>query len=326
MGCRTCIAFYFIYMDMKRDFDAMSFTEKEEICNNAFREGSPFWHLYTDGTKMQNIFCSDEEFDMGMNMLAASACRAMNVRILTFELMSNHIHLILSGGKDACMELFMDYKNRIAKLFRKCGKVIDWNSFSANILAIENLKQLRNEIAYCNRNAFVANSQYTPFSYPWGGGCEYFGHRMIAKSYYDTMTVRDMRTIMHSRDVSAFDKLKFRNGVVSISSFCNIELGMSMFQNARNYFYTISKNIEAFADIACRIRDSVCLIDEEIFSVAVKISSDMYGVNKLSLLAPDQKINLAKELRYKYLASIQQLRRILRLNADVLNEMFPSTK
>ena len=99
-----------------------------------------------------------------------------------------------------------------------------------------------------------------------------------------------------------------------------------MFQNARNYFYTISKNTEAFADIACRIRDSVCLIDEEIFSVAVKISSDMYGVDKLSLLAPDQKINLAKELRYKYLASIQQLRRILRLNADVLNEMFPSTK
>lgn len=325
MGCRTCIAFLF-YMDMKRDFDSMSFSEKEEICNNAFREGSPFWHLYTDGTKMQNIFCSDKEFDECMNMLAASACRVMHVQILTFELMTNHIHLILSGSKDACMELFMDYKNRIAKLFRKYGKVIDWSSFSANILAIENLKRLRNEIAYCNRNAFVANPQFTPFSYPWGGGCEYFGHRMISNSYYDTMTVRDMRTIIHSRDVSAFDKLKFRNGVVSISSFCNIELGMSMFQNARNYFYTISKNIEAFADIACRIRDSVCLIDEEIFSVAVKISSDMYGVNKLSLLAPDQKINLAKELRYKYFASIQQLRRILRLNADVLNEVFPSTK
>lgn len=44
----------------------MTFNERERECQRVFDENGPFWHLYTDGTVMQNIFCSDEEMKKGM--------------------------------------------------------------------------------------------------------------------------------------------------------------------------------------------------------------------------------------------------------------------
>ena len=37
-----------------------TFTEKEVECESVFRKEGPFWHLYTDGTVMENVFISDE--------------------------------------------------------------------------------------------------------------------------------------------------------------------------------------------------------------------------------------------------------------------------
>lgn len=39
---------------MKKEFSALSFSEKERICESIFINNGPYWHLYTDGTKMQN--------------------------------------------------------------------------------------------------------------------------------------------------------------------------------------------------------------------------------------------------------------------------------
>ena len=44
---------------MKKDFSALSFSEKERICESIFFNNGPYWHIYTNGTKMQNIFCCE---------------------------------------------------------------------------------------------------------------------------------------------------------------------------------------------------------------------------------------------------------------------------
>ena len=90
---------------MKKDFSALSFTEKEKICERIFISNGPYWHIYTDGTMMQNIFISKEDFIMGMWCLAAAQHLCKSVRIITFELMGNHIHLILAGAKEDCIKV-----------------------------------------------------------------------------------------------------------------------------------------------------------------------------------------------------------------------------
>ena len=159
---------------MKKDFSALNFSEKERICESIFIANGPYWHIYTDGTRMQNIFCNDEGFKTGMWCLAAALHLSSNVKALMFELMTNHIHLILAGKREDCIKAFDLFETRLKKAFPIREHPIDWSQFKMEILPVESLQALRNEIIYTNRNAFVANPAYTPYSYPCGGGCAYF--------------------------------------------------------------------------------------------------------------------------------------------------------
>ena len=90
----------------------MTFNERERVCQRVFDENGPFWHLYTDGTVMQDIFCNDDEKKRGVMALAVEVLLFGKVKIITFEIMSNHVHMIMSGTGEHCLELFERYKGR----------------------------------------------------------------------------------------------------------------------------------------------------------------------------------------------------------------------
>ena len=95
-----------------------------------------------------------------------------------------------------------------------------------------------------------------------------------------------------------------------------------MFQDARSYFHSLTRNAEAFSQIASRLKDVVFMTDDEMFVVAARCAAEMFS-SKLNVLTPDQRIRLARKLHFDYNASNQQLRRVLKLDISVLDEMFP---
>ena len=311
---------------MKKDVRALTFIEKENICEREFKMAGEFWHLFTDGTKMEDIFLSEEEFELGETLLAVSCCKIPEVKTVTFELMKNHLHMILNGKREQCMMLFEDYEKRLRRVMKHKGKTINWDNFQADILPIETLKALRNEIIYTNRNAFVANPNVIPSNYPWGCGYAYFN--MMTK-HFATRNVADMsfddqRRLTHCRDIKGLGKLQAVDHMgILVTSFCDISLGERMFQDARSYFNALTRNAEAFSQIAERLKDTIFLTDDELYQVAVKYSESHFDSRNLSILSGEQKIQLAKELHFKYKATNQQIRRILRLELSILNEMFP---
>ncbi|MBR5856598.1 MAG: hypothetical protein IKY70_04935 [Bacteroidales bacterium] len=88
---------------------------------------------------MQNIFCCEEEFKTGMWCLAISLYLSKEVRVLTFELMTNHVHLILAGPRENCVKAFDLFALRLKIAFPKRLRAIDWSQFKMDILPIENL-------------------------------------------------------------------------------------------------------------------------------------------------------------------------------------------
>lgn len=310
-----------------KTYSSLSYTEKEKICESIFLQEGPFWHLFTDGTRMQNIFTCEDEFETGMNILAASSCIYHEVKLVAFELMSNHLHWILAGKRETCLEMFEDYKIRMRRVFRRMGKIVDWDQFQADIIPIDNLRSLKNEIAYAHRNAFVAQAEYTPYNYPWGSGLAYFNptFKSLPAEDFDSLSYDRRRALAHTRNIDGLNKLKFFRNRAFIPSFCDIELGESLFCDARSYFNSLTKNTEAFSEIASRLKDIVFLTDEELYSAAVKYCTDEYNVRQLAILTPEQKINTAKELHYRYNATKQQLRRMLKLDMKVLDQLFPDS-
>ena len=302
----------------------MRFAEKERECERAFDANGPFWHVYTDGNLMTDVFCDKDDFKEGMIALAVCAILFGKAEVVTFELMNNHVHLIMRGMKEDCMLFFDMFKRRIVRLFRRKGRVLDWSKFEAQILGIETLKALRNEIIYVNRNAYVSSREYTPFSYPWGGGWAYFNPviELLPVISAHELGCTKARELTRFRDVKAIADLKFVGEVPFIPSFCRIDVGQCMFQNARSYFHALTRNAEAYSQIASRLKESVFLTDEEMFVVAARCAADDFAT-KLQVLTTDQKIQLARKLHYDYNASNKQLRRVLNLDNAVLNELFP---
>ena len=311
---------------MMKDFSALSFTEKERLCNEAFVNNGPYWHICTNGTIMQNIFCSKEDFNRGMWLLAIAKCLTPKVKLLTFELMGNHVHLIVAGKKEDCEEFFRLFASRLKNIFTRLGKVLDWSKFQYEILPIESLAALRNEIIYTNRNAYVANPNYTPFSYLWGGGCAYFNPFLeyLPIKPFSTLPILKQRQFTHSRDVAHFSGLYMWEDIVFIPSFCDIALGESMFQDARKYFNSLTRNAEAFSQIANRLKDSMFLTDDELYAVTIAHIDKEYKRSQIKLLSPEQKIDTARHLRFKYNATNNQIRRILKIEISLLEEMFPT--
>lgn len=309
-----------------KSYSNLTYSEKERICEEIFLNEGPFWHLYTDGTKMHNIFTSNEQFDTGINLLGVLKHRHQDIRIVAFELMHNHLHLIMTGKKEQCLEFFEDYKTRLSRILKRDGIRLDWSLFEASIIPIESLKALRNEIIYVHRNAFVAHSEYTPYNYPWGSGLAYFNSTLkdLPTTDFDSLTFDRRRELAHMRDVSGLSKIKVCGSRVYIPSFCIIDIGESLFTDPRSYFSSLTRNSESFSGIAERLKDSVFLIDDEIYSVAVKYCTEEFNIRQLSLLSPEQRINVAKHLHFKYNASKQQLRRILKLDPGILNQLFPT--
>ena len=302
-----------------------TYVEKERACQIAFEKNGPFWHVYTDGTLMEDIFCSAEDFNLGMTLLAVCAVINCKVELITFELMNNHVHLIMRGELADCLEFFDVFKRRLKRAYTKAGRVIAWDRFVPSALPVETLQALRNEIIYANRNAYVANHNYTPFSYPWGGGWAYFSpviYMLPIKSVQE-VGVNKVRKLTHYRDVPELTALKFVSDVPFIPSFCRVDIGEQMFHDARSYFHSLTRNAEAFSQIACRLKDSVFLTDDEMFVVAARCASEMFSA-RLNSLTPDQKVKLARKLHFDYNASNQLLRRVLKLELSILDEMFPS--
>ena len=301
-----------------------TFAEKERACELSFQKNGPFWHIYTNGGIMADIFTNEEEFREGMITLAVCATLYKKAELITFILMNNHAHLIMRGLEEDCLEFFEMYKTRLKRRMGDSGRSIDWRKFNAHILGIETLRSLRNEIVYVHRNAYVANPNYSPFNYPWSGCSAYFTPMI---NLLPTVSVHDLRTrvvreLTHYRDISQLEELYFVDKLPYIPSFCRVDIGESVFQDARSYFHLSARNAEAFSQIASRLKDTVFLTDDEIYVVAVKYSEEMFS-QKLHLLSPEQRIQLARKLHFEFNASNPSLRRIIGLEIRVLDELFP---
>ena len=259
-----------------------------------------------------------------------SLCSTMspNVKIYAFELMNNHIHCVVRGEEGGVVCFFKEYKRLLKKYCDGVENMLDWDRFTPHLCIIETLDNLRNVIAYVHRNGAMAYPKYSPVSYPWGTNTLFFNPDIMYAHKKSTEKIlwADIRIISHSHKFDKICNVPAFNGIASMVNVCAIEEGESFFRDARQYFFKISRDVERYREIAGMIGESVCYTDDELFSIAIRLSAEKYGEAKLSVLAPSAKMELARRLRYEYNAGFKQLQRILHLGESTLMSMFPSDR
>ena len=301
----------------------LTFSNSEQHCMATFMNGGPYWHLCTPGQYTEILCESEEDYKFYMNLIAI--CAALSgVIILTFQVMSNHFHFILEASEEKCKDFFNRLKNRMLRYYPLSGRSKNLKQFNEKILPIDNLESLRNEIVYSNRNGYLADSKYTPFSYPWGSSYAYYNFLPgieYHKAFMD-LTDREKKALCKSRVLELPEEYRVYNGIIVPESYCNIKKGEALFRNANHNFSKISKNYEAYSAVAKALGESTVLTDNEMFSVISAKSKREHGENQPSRLSQNVKLDYARFMRQDYFASEGQIHRILALDLSVVRELF----
>ena len=264
------------------------------------------------------LFSLEDDFVFVMNVIAQAAAFFPEVRIIAFEVMNNHFHFVVSADERAVSAFWGFVRKRLVRSFPLM------KGLQITLKPIGDLGALRNNIVYTNRNGYVADSGHTPFSYPWGTGRYYFLDRPRGKTLA-RIFVDDKRRMFRCRTPALPSGWEVSNGYVAPWNYCAVKFGMAMFRDAHHYFMMVSKNVEAYAELAAGLDDGEFLTDTELFArLSVLVRSD-YDVSSIKDLTKPQRFDLARKLRYEFRSSNGQIRRMLGLSQYEIDSLFPLT-
>lgn len=293
-----------------------TFKERESECFVLFSLRAPFWHAYTSGKETPIIFNTEEDKTFVMNVIAQAAYSISEMSVLTFVVMDNHFHFIVSGRK-TCVEDFFAFVRR-----RAVRSVPGMRGVKLFIKQIDSLESLRNSIVYVNRNGFVSNPSLTPFNDLWGAGRHYF-NSIPSEYIIGKHRSAIFRKMFRGREPDLPENVGVVNGYISPAQYCDIDYGMSLFRDARQYFLSLFRNVESYADIAADIDDRDFLTDQELFYKVNEYVKTCYGEVKVRELSSAQRADVARVLRRKYRSSNDQIRRVLGLSRYEVDALFP---
>lgn len=301
------------------------YSKKEGECLLCFNGSGPFYHLWTP-ENFEIIFRNDAEFRVGMGIVSIAAKCYPDVRIVTFELMTNHLHIMAAGEEARLRQMFDQIRKGLMRIAGDAGRTIDWSAFNAGIRLLDSLADARNVLIYDNRNGFLVHDIYTPFSYPWGANSCYFNpdaRKRFQESSVPT-TIMERRSMYHSHVSDGIQGLRMLDGAVSPFSFCAISLGEHLFRDAVHYFYMLGRSIESNTQIAKEVGESISYTEYELYSAVSSKCKSGYGTANPAQIPAGAKIDMAKMMRYEYNATVKQIQRMLRLDSGVLHSIFGS--
>ena len=316
---------------MAKDAKGHSFYEKEDRCRRVFeltlRQYGGVWHLCTPGGKQPIIFKDPEDYVFAMTLMAMCAFDCPPVQVITFIIMSNHIHVVLCGSEADVLAFFTLFKRRFQRYLAEKGQRTDLSHFACEKpIPIDTLESLRNQICYTNRNNFVVDPDQMPFSYPYGAnGCYFLPVVQNRRdACFGELTLREKRRLVHAREVGYPGTYIVTDGYFSPMSFCRLDIGEAVFRDARHYFNKLSKDVESYRGIAAQLGDRIFYTDDELYDIVKRICKEKHAGQRPGLLGKNEKLELARLLRYDYNADNAKIMRMLSLPMALLDQLFPS--
>lgn len=295
-------------------------------CERLFVEGGPFYHLHSKHIEEDLLFRTEDELDQALNIIAVAVFFA-DCKVLAFAIMNNHLHFILEGPEDVCRAFYSFIQKKLGVILAKSGRAHLAHMSEPSLISINNLKQLRDEIVYVIRNPFVDRVNVNMHAYKWCSGYLYFNpflEDMFVKGISaSTLSVQKRRAFKHDRNPDLDPRVMVLDGVALPSCFVDYHRAESFFENARQFFQWLYKNVESQLEVARRIGETIVLDDIDVWTISRRISRELGGTDKPKELSNEVKGALIKKLKYDYSASNAQIARCVGLPVATINSMFP---
>lgn len=280
-----------------------------------------YYHTYTKGHKKSLLFHNEKDFIYGMNLIPKCQ-NGLELKVLAFCLMDNHLHFILKATRQDCNRFIVNYKKNLSTFLATSGRKID-ESIQAGISRIDSLEYLMTSIAYVLRNPMVAGSNYLPQDYPWSSASLYFrcrkkndteGFRTIG-----SLTYRAKRNIFKGESNFPADWLIDDKGMIPPIFYTATAEVENIFSSVKRFIFHLSAGREA--EINMISGQTIRLCDTDLKKEAIRLCLDNFGNGSVNLLGFKQRLLICKLLRKEFGASFKQLGRIMNIDPEYIKNM-----
>lgn len=316
-----------VFSDMKTDYQTLQARrlnewEREEL----FLEASPFFHLYTSPVEDVVLIRNDVSRGIAISYMAIAALET-GVKIDAYAIMSNHFHFILQGTMDKVQSFYHLFRHLLDVYLARSEKIKVFKNVEAGLTEITSLRQYRDEVAYVLRNPFVVRTDVNIMANEMTSAHLYYTpYRSSNGLKAKDLTVQQKRTLLKSGALTLPEEWYIVDNHVDPVSFVDYPMVESLFAHARQFVYSLLKNVEAQIEIAISHGETPVIPDEELLKKAFMICNKRYHQKGPSALTTIQKKELAAQLHKEYYASAAQLARVTGLPPKELEAMFPKAQ
>lgn len=270
------------------------------------------YFLSTEHLENSLWFREDEDFKVGMNYVAIEVARKPNVSVLSFILMSNHVHFVLKGTREDAIAFVEDFKMRYSKYYsRKYGitELLRRNRIDIREIPYQD-EAVEKAIAYVHMNAVVANICASPNQYPWGTGNTIFNPTPSGGTPVGKLSIREKRRLLRSYNPSIPGEWLIGNeGYILPRMYINVRGVEAIFRSAKrmNYFLSTSskakKRLEANENLPA-------FRDQSILTAIPDLCRSLFQKERFSDLLPNEQSEFLRQLQFRFSSDANQLARV----------------
>ncbi|MBR3563090.1 MAG: hypothetical protein IKN93_04615 [Bacteroidales bacterium] len=279
-----------------------------------------FWLVTTDHLTDQIWFKDDDDFKAAMNIVAVLAS-TMNLPVIAFILMSNHVHFVLGCDRNLAVVFITRFKKIYSQYYSKkygsCELLRD-NAVDYQQIVIGD-ESFERGVAYVLMNSVAAKICLHASEYPWGTGACYFNPTQVTGTRIGDMSARARMKILRSRFSVPDDYTVNEHGYVNPSCYVPVKFVESVFRTPSRMTFFLNNSSKAK-----RVKEAPAFKDQVIGVAFQDLLVSLFRKHTIGDLDDLQKGELFRQIRFRFSADPAQIARVCGESYEKVCELLES--
>lgn len=286
------------------------FVEPEQKCREI--DMRKIFLLTTEHLENSLWFRDIEDFKVAMNYVALEALKHPKGFILTFSLMSNHVHFVLKGSREKSVDFVNRFKRRYSIYYsRKYGvkEFLRGNGLDVREIPYED-ESVERAIAYTLMNCVAAGICTHPSQYPWATGGLFFCPGQGTCIRVKDLSERELKRLMHSECKGLpKDWSLSPDGYIIPSAYVDVKAVEAIFRTPQRMNYFLNSSSKARKRLAIE-ENLPAFKDQTILAALPDLCMSLFQKKSFQQLTPDEQAEFARQIRFRFSADATQIARV----------------
>ena len=256
-----------------------------------------YWLVTTEHLKEGVWFRDEEDYKVGMNCVAVLSF-ILGVTVLSFSLMSNHVHFVLYCTYEDARAFTDTFKKNCSRyISKKYGirESLRRNGVDIRRISLDD-ESFHWAVAYVEMNPVAANICLHPSAYRWGTGGTFFQVTARKASRLGTLSVNAARRLLQS--------------------YVPVELVESIFRTPKRMNFFLQNSSKARRRREFQGNDLPSFRDQVLYAALPDLCRSLFGRDNASGLDEEQCRELVRQIRRRFNADIHQIARVTPFSMD----------